>query len=715
MNSCTCESLIGDLLGRRHKDVLLVVGCAISCSRESRCAGVNDIRDAILLDWLSSTSAEAKKLIQRLSPLFKKLPFEQFMNCVHAVLPNEAESIIRMTCGGNGNSHPNTNHEYVVRIAERLLQQGLCESVTILTTNYDTCLEQVAPLCQCSLERKTNSSIYTAQVQVAGGSLKYMKVHGCITDPASCVFTMNHLAQSLVPQRSTFLVDQLGQPTLLLFICYSFSDPDLRSVFRSLIGPNAKASVQAYWNDLESRPGPPTNSGPAWLRQEFLQEHELIMHYGDLFRPAQHHLLNELGASLGIEAMQPPEWKSCTEEVKHAAMNALGEISGDGAKRNAALILSRLADACCSPAANKLLKPLVFSQQKPDFSAVQLYLHQFGQARDYTGMLDACRRIRKHHRDPDIQALCWSRESFALSITGRMALLPRAFWSLGWGFFKQLFATPVTKAVYRQYAWHLVAKCIQKSAYMSPRVVLLSGGASLLRFAAKRVARNCERRAESLERGIVKGNRSETGTLSLVDVAGDRLLAGQMFILANDADSAKRNLDLADRFFSTHGWLNGALQANRAQGWLHYQQGEQLRAERVLALGLWRATETVDTTLRPKLGADLLRVLWKAHRLESATSDLQEVIPSKTLTDCLAPIATGDAKGFSRDACMAVLSEVKRLYKTKTQWEVLLRHIEDHVKPSLYPVFLPPDPKPEDCFESEDDPEPCGGDPATCG
>lgn len=186
------------------------------------------------------------------------------MGSVDAIDQMAALSLVRRTCGA---SDANGNHRNVALLARALLVSRLAGQVSVLTTNYDTCLDS-------ALEDGIGKGVVAFRrhgvigSEYHGGKLKYVKLHGCIRTPKSLVFTFRQMLRLMASDKWKkrlvgWLCGGVQQPTVAMSIGYGFWDPDLRPLIAELLG-----AARLFRFERESFYGDHVESANQHLRQE---------------------------------------------------------------------------------------------------------------------------------------------------------------------------------------------------------------------------------------------------------------------------------------------------------------------------------------------------------------------------------------------------------------------------------------------------------------
>ena len=611
------------------------------------------------------------------------LPFEQFMGCVDAVDPDLAANIIRCGCGGSVESRPNANHEYIAAICLALLTEKRCETVTIATTNYDQCLERTGVLHAARLTVAQEGNVFCGKMAVDSGELRYVKLHGCVTKPRACVFTMKQYARALFDTTFTnSLSSRLGSPDVILAIGYSFSDPDLRPLWNAL---NASDTTSFFWNDLYREEELPDAEPSEVFRREFLADLRPVIHHSDLFPSSDvandhRHLLADLAQHLGLEHREPPSF-GISEEMVTEAATSVRRLSLIAATE----MLARIVDSCCRGDAYEVLNPLMHGQHELSPALSRVFLNQLGHIHDLSGQSTAARDLRTRFRRTGVEVVARSVESFALSVggglVGTLQAIPVLLLVSGTGLRS---CDPQTRCFDHYYRQHLFCKIIQKAGCLAPGTVLKCGGRWFLRWLSNRLLPSLGEAVTNTQAALL-GQETGNVLLELSDAASAHHLLSQMLLVSERREDAMQHAERAQLYYSCSGMINGALQMDRVFGWIYLSTYKRCAAIRTLARGLWRALETRDVSLRPKLAADMMRALGFASM--GAVESTERDIPERMRDD-----ARRVAHGGDPDP--EVLQKyIGRIYPGK-HGRQLRKLIRRAIDPALYPIFLPNDPPP---------------------
>jgi len=681
---------------KSYHHVMLLVGSAVSYSEKCECASVSVICNRMVLEPIASWHPGLAKLARSmrydnthrdehatgsLCQAVAALPFEQFMGCIDAVDPGLAATIIKCGCGGSDQSHPNANHEWITSISVELLRSGYCEKVTVATTNYDKCLENTTAFQSLGMRAARKENIFCGSRKLTDRELHYVKLHGCVSDPSTCVFTTEHYANALFDDN---LVDklssQVGSPDVILAVGYSFSDPDLRPFWEKLY-KSGKTSF--FWSDRAQEPVEPSAEPPAVLRREFLASLPVTIHRSDLFhlptpRENNKHILRFLAQRLGLDPQEAPQFGISEARIEDAG-NAVSKRSF----KAAAEILGRISDSCCQGDAYEALKPLLQCKEEPTPALVRICLDQLGHVGNMGAQATAARELRKQYTQTRVEVVARSIESFALSVGGGIGGTLRAIpVILGVSRTGLRRCDPQTRVFYNHYRAHLFCKIIQKAGCMVPRAVLRGGVRRLFRHLSD-LSLSPLRRAISDTEDAIRNQEIKNMLLELKDAASAHHMLSQMLLLSGRFDGATRHADRSQLYYSCSGFVNGALQIDRVFGWLNLATGKRHEAIRILARGLWRALETKDLTLRPKLAADLMRAL--------GAEAVGAIVPGgPDIDERMKETAREAAHNGNID--IQILQEYVGTVYPDEHWELLEKSIRRTLDPNLYPIFLPNDP-----------------------
>jgi hypothetical protein len=630
------NEVIARIERRDFAHIALLVGSVVSAVGDSACATVPIIRDRLVIDALlrrfalpgATVETEVISLLTKLRrgsdhPLRQAvadLPFEQFMSCLHRVAPDQAHEIVGLACRTGSPFTANFNHRAVASLALSLQAAGFAQPVTVLTTNYDVGLESAwheSP--GVSLEAVPYTPFPVSWVTRQGRRIcRYGKLHGCINARDSLVYTFERLADVIFrPDRlAEFLRAWFPEPerTLVLSFGYGYNDPDLRPVFARLFTRD-RAHVCRTERPVEASKVSPPNRllGTEVLRQEMFDGWEVTTVPTNLYATDNENALRRLAERFGIGGAAPgtrdPPGFAADESVAMAA-GILAHVQTPQVVE----FLATLVDACWRADARELLeKTLAGLNSQPDPRWVELLLKQYGHAHDLPGAAGAAERIRSRWKSADVRVLCHASDSFAFSLDGqrpawqRLALPWRSLRAARSGLGQ---ATPRVQHLYTHYRGHFWLKLIQfAEAKLPPSALPVFRG--LLR-----------QRGRSLAQAFGAARRFTESTSDAQFASELGNLEAQALILAGEPQSAYETAVRAQALASALNGFHVALQIDRTIGWCSLAIGQTpdiLRALRVFARGLLRATYAADPSLRAKLGVNCLRVALHLAKADIST------------------------------------------------------------------------------------------------
>ncbi len=251
-HEASCEEFTAALISGECRHVGFLVGSFASCGQPSSCLSVGDIRRETVAAILRATSGSprghsARKVLQQIHQdladgsgarwheVLSFLPFEQFMACVAHGSSESALRIAQLLCGSG---LPNANHDAIAKTASRILDLRLADQVTIVTTNYDMCLDDALRKTlgdpTAPLHQRTTPLLPLREYSTEHGCIRYLKIHGCLSRPESLVFSFGQMLRLLTSHDwERAILDQLGgtdqTPSLALTVGYGFWDRDLDS------------------------------------------------------------------------------------------------------------------------------------------------------------------------------------------------------------------------------------------------------------------------------------------------------------------------------------------------------------------------------------------------------------------------------------------------------------------------------------------------------
>lgn len=619
------DACIQDICSGTHRHIAFMVGSAVSLGMPSDCLGVGQVRDGVLhalrnLDDVADAGAreliDALRAVDRLSDL----PFEQFLGCLNRASEDTAATVLSAICGTNA---PNTNHLAIAHAARALLEQELADRVSIITTNYDRCLDHALQdvFGVTSLSRTKAIERPAYDVAVPGSQcLRYLKVHGCITEPDTLVFTFSQMMSLITSdgwatQITRWIMSDGGnRPTLGLFVGYGFWDPDLRDWLCSLFaGARLYRNVRPRTDDEESTVTPSkSDSATQHLQLEFFERlqdpqaarctlalirSDLVA--SDLPDSEEANVLTALQARLtGVTSRIPPQ-------PGDDGGAKIRESFRQWSDATAAHFLGKLAYACNRSDGRALFSRTL--QEEPagprQCDLAHAYLRTYGTANDWGGGAAACRDLRKQRPSNDVAAIAWGYESFFVTLDESKPLPVRALagaWCLLRGAVVCRQASEPARAVFREYSTHYRAKALQT-------VWQIAGWRQITRIIRPVVALLASWQARRFDRHL----KTLLAARDL-EVFGDATaLLAELTIVAGDAGRALEHARTSRILRTIVGRGSNAIQGDRLLGWAWLASGTEgwVPAVRAFARGLTLATRLhEEPSIARKMGANLLRL-----------------------------------------------------------------------------------------------------------
>jgi hypothetical protein len=347
---------------------------------------------------------EAQLILQQ---NFFRLPFEQFMGCLHNAKREAALGVVDAAFGRKHHGRSNANHEAIAQIANTLLQRGLCDEVSLLTTNYDVGFEKAFAKLSCPLSG--SEQLIAPHVPTSRSdrfNLHFAKLHGDIDHENSMVFTFDRITETTMDRRYFGKVSKIiAACDLLLFVGYGLNDLDLRPV----IHDGLKASrCLAIWNErpetgkkdevIERR-------GMTVARDRLLRQGGILVYRSDLSGQGgngSESLLFTLARALRLETPEVAFFDPLPDAMRKDMKAALSTMRDD----EVALFMGNLASACCSGEAAGLLGPYARDESRNRLTRkhAELYLHSSGHTASYQEGLARVRELARKRRDPIIRA-----------------------------------------------------------------------------------------------------------------------------------------------------------------------------------------------------------------------------------------------------------------------------------------------------------------------
>ena len=708
------DELVRDVRGGDHRHIALVAGSATSLGMPSDCLGVPQIRRAVLdgireaatstsptglasRSLLSRMSADARLADPELCARVNDLPFEQFLGCLGASSEDTATQIVTAICGS---TRSNSNHDSLARIAQSLIDRTVAQRVSIVTTNYDLCIDHA--LAQTfghhAVTRHTQLGLPSYEVQLTDGKrVRYVKVHGCISEPLTLVFTFAQMMSLLISddwavELSDWLTDSgRYRPTLVIFVGYGFWDPDLRDWMRDLF-----AGASLYRNEKRMPIGQSDavhvpSSGTAQLQNEFFGDLRragctMAMVRSDLVAsgPASdgdHNVLTKLNEELTGELLPIPELALVNESDRlRAAFSDWDDI-------RVVHFLSRLLHASNRPDGGTLFFDAMLADapgsRQLDFA--HAYLRTFGTENNWSGGTTACHRLRQRRLSRDINAVAWGYQSFTSTLDQHKGVISRAAnggWCVMRGALLRPFVSDQSRAIFREYSSHYRTKGIQTLWQISGRSRITRASQPVLRLMARWQANSMRRQLNQLL------------AARDLDVYGDATaLLAELAILSGDRDRALDEARRSRVFRTIVGRISNAIQGERLVGWAFLAQGTntgKIAAIHAFARGFALSMQLrEEPSVSRKLGANLLRLAlsgpWQHFQPNRVAPSDDEVHGACDVL--LASLAPGADSSELAEAWQLIAEQVLCLFAPNEA--SLLDELGRFADWRRYPMYLP--------------------------
>jgi hypothetical protein len=625
------EEIWKNLQSGAFKRIVFLIGSAVSCGGATPCPDVGSIRNDLILRPLAKKFENSKNTVESeicklandamdaKSPLgdaLSRLPFEQFMSCLEAADRVATIGTVRLAFLTPPDYRSNLNHRLVAEIAKELLKSSVIQNITVLTTNYDFGLDvELAKIFDLKPWRDSRVFVPAFKADFGGGKqLQYIKLHGCMSDEASLVFTFETLSGLIFdtvkytelftalgfcdPNDSTKNPKLISNGALVFALGYSFSDPDLRPVFRKYLGcPN-----NVIYRNV--RPGEKDDDGAFrgadTLRNEFLSFIKARRYEANLFlaNDNHRHLLMSIGSRLGIDVSKEDLPTFNPKPV--AGMAAISAVSDRISESDAVEFLSELINVCDRSDGCGLLKEAIFDQ--PSVSVTPRlfysYFRQLGHVGNYSGQIEACKELRRRFKD--VNSLVTSLALISFTYTIGLPKPVHALSALLHGRYHLNQCNSYTRLLFEHHEAHFWLKMFQRLDLMiSPGLI------SHFRYGLKPLLSRLE---VKLKRLVAQGIASHR--IILVGELAD--MHAQCLISQGRVKEAFAQAELAQLAYSAINRVHQVAQSDRTLGWCHLASNRSdafINAIHSFARGMVRATYANDPTILPKIGANLLRVL----------------------------------------------------------------------------------------------------------
>lgn len=703
------RDIVESLRKGRYNHVVFLVGSKVSCAGQNPCADVSTICNRLILEPLRERfdpdKAKGDEHIYRLARLMPDpldplgaivdaMPFEQFMSCLYTVSPQTALAVVQSACntGRLEDFQPNGLHCLIAGLSSGLLSKKLAKAVTVLTTNYDLGLD-------VALGRKAGRELHLHQgaepekvppdYMLLDGNVGYVKVHGCVTELKSLVFTMERLAElTFNPGRlRRCLEPHLGSTAshkrlLVISVGYSFSDPDLRPLWQEFFGHKAVLVVRLVKDDYENKPSQKTRLQSVFKGVEFSQKQffEALKQREDvpcnLFKPENNFLL-EMAKALELRIADGciPAEAALPETLVESASEAVRRLSFD----EAAEFMARLCDFSARSDAIQVIDRATFGKPWEDSkpwdkrTTTKFYLgfSQRGHCGDMDGQRAMCRRLRKTYSAHDAKLLGFGLPSFSLTIDNpnwRKGIV--AWVGLVWARWRHFASSePENKLRFSHYQLHFRLKVRQRLVVQLEHLFRACG--LLDRCLGLRSERGIERSArnfvwrEILDE-LLRLTKLFVKTASMLDVTQvadllvqckvhSRAVPLKTISQASEADSAVIYMEQAALAINRP---HSVAWVERTRGWYELSRGNDGKA-RLKAL-IRFCTAVLRGTYSPHRSEDLLQ---------------------KTIPQCLRVVRSIHRRNPGPE-CLSFDSSPQKVSveELREACESMLEHVEEHLK-----------------------------------
>lgn len=498
-------------------------------------------------------------------------------------------------------------------MAHALARRGI--GVTLLTTNYDLGLDVALAAISNAVHEPIQACPFPAYVvRLDGGrSFRYAKIHGCISEPASLMYTYEKLAAGVLRPEPLVSVLRLWHAgaeaqTLVMSFGYGFNDPDLRPIWEKVYADRGAVIVRSErppkaklaTTDEMGEPEPSRLVATEVLKDESLGRLKCRLAHSGLFSSGRGNLACELARRIAGWADPESELEG---KFPEAAIAAAGSAIAALEPIAVARFLGELTHAAYRGDALETLGHVVAScpVEKLNADLVELYLRQFGHAAEMSRASEEARKIRSKGCSADVEAITWAYESFADSLRlGGLARVKAPFVALRQGGKILRRCSPTIRHRFAHYRAHYWLKVLQKGDTVG-RAAVNAGYRWVGRWPARKLVRDLENAAQA---GEVDNDARF--------VAEVRNLLAQALICAGNPAAGREQARWAQEIASGQNAFSVALQLDRTLAWCALAERTEagtMTALHAFAQGLLRATYVGDPSLRPKMGLNLLRVV----------------------------------------------------------------------------------------------------------
>lgn len=250
---------------RSGDSVVFLLGSVISKQSPCSLPGVEAFKKAVLQSLLETAKASSSihvqdLLIKFLSKAFwddlnsrgKTLPFEAFLGALNIANPNAVSRIFQEVFCSPKRRVPNFNHLAIADCSIVLAERGI--RVTLLTTNYDLCIESA--FMQRGVVLSEVGSHWTRVKELAaadGKGISLFKLHGSAENAPNMVFTFEAVSRCRADKRIKSAFDCLQSAKAIIVAGYSGSDLHLRPIIEKALRGGKHTLFWLHHNEKKFR------------------------------------------------------------------------------------------------------------------------------------------------------------------------------------------------------------------------------------------------------------------------------------------------------------------------------------------------------------------------------------------------------------------------------------------------------------------------------
>ncbi len=384
-----------NLRERKFTQVVFLVGCTVSCAGDTPCADVAKIRNDLIFKPLIKAFCPENPDRQNsifdlaytlttdnsVASIVNSIPFEAFMSCLNEVDNEASLKVIQAACHLKQDTihinsfKPNGLHRLISKISYSIINKNYADSVIVLTTNYDLGLDLAFE--ELNLPKVRYQGIDQLDINIPtytflNNKLKYIKLHGCILEPKTLVFTMERLTKlTFWPNIFQDCFDlhieshvNKRQSRLVISVGYSFSDPDLQPHWKRLFNNSECIVLRLTKRDINKRNLNISTTGSDYILEQFTEnifqgQGKYLLHPCNLFDATDHPLIiiaNNLNIKLGKICV--PQKKELPEEMQQTAVKAIAQLDHIKATE----FLTRVCDYSALPNATCAINEIIFGK-----------------------------------------------------------------------------------------------------------------------------------------------------------------------------------------------------------------------------------------------------------------------------------------------------------------------------------------------------------------